>query len=157
MFDATLGKFARQVLALFNANSSDKNWLTLCVSPSNIFNNSAKFRIFRLENEVRFIFAHNITVGWNWHNIQIVGVYQFSCFCLCSSSHACKLVVHAEVVLQSNGCKSLVLFVDAHAFFCFNSLVNAFAPTTALQNTACEFIDDLYVATINDVILVASV
>ena len=51
----------------------------------------------------------------------------------------------------------MVFFVDAYAFFGFNSLVNTFAPTTAFQDTPGELIDNLYVAGINDVILVAAI
>ena len=46
VFDSALRKLARQMLTLFNADCSDKNRLTLCVSSGNIFNNCAKFGIF---------------------------------------------------------------------------------------------------------------
>ena len=145
------------MLALFNADGSNKNWLTLRITPHNVVDNSTEFGIFRLENKVGFIVTNNIAVGRNWHHVQIVRISQFSGFGLCGTSHARKLVVHTEVVLQSNCCKSLVLFVDAYAFFGFNSLVNTFAPTTAFQDAASELIDNLYVAGIDDVILVATV
>ena len=157
VLDATFGELARQMFALFNADGSDQNWLTLCVSPGNIFDNCTKFGIFRLEDQVGFVFTHNIAVGWNGHNVQIVGVHQFSGFCLGCTSHSSKLVVHTEVVLQSNCCKSLVFFVDAHAFFGFNRLVNTFTPTSAFKDASREFIDDLYIARINDVVLIAAV
>ena len=145
------------MLALFNADGSDKNWLTLGVATHNVVNNCAKFGIFRLENKVSFIVTNHIAVGRNRHHVETVRVYQFSCFGLCGTSHARKLVVHTEVVLQSDCCKSLVLFVDAHAFFSFDSLVDTFAPTTAFQDAASELIDNLYVAGIDDVVLVAAV
>jgi glucokinase len=51
------------MFALFNADGSDKNWLTLCIATDNVFNNGAEFGIFRFENKVGFIFTHNIAVG----------------------------------------------------------------------------------------------
>ena len=35
--------------------------------------------------------------------------------------------------------------------------MNTFAPTPSFKNTACEFIHNLYFATLNDVVLIAAV
>ena len=51
----------------------------------------------------------------------------------------------------------MVLFVDAHAFFGFNCLVNTFAPPSAFKDSARKFIDNLYITRINDVVLIAAV
>ena len=51
----------------------------------------------------------------------------------------------------------MVLFVDAHAFFGFNCLVNTFAPSSAFKDSARKFIDNLYITRINDVVLIAAV
>ena len=57
------------MLTLFNADGSDKNWLTLGIAPHDVVDNSTEFGIFRLENKVGFIFTHNIAVGRDWHHV----------------------------------------------------------------------------------------
>ena len=89
--------------------------------------------------------------------MQIVGIHQFGSFSLGRSGHAREFVVHAEIVLQCDRRKRLVLFFDLDALFGFNRLVDTFTPATTFQNTTCKFVDDFYFATLNDVVLVAAV
>ena len=49
----------------------------------------------------------------------------------------------------------MVLFLNFYAFFSFNSLVDAFAPATALKNSPSEFIDDFHFTVLHDVVLIA--
>ena len=103
------------------------------------------------------VFANVWSICGNRHHLQVVCIDQFGCFCLRRTGHTCQLVVHAEVVLQCDGGECLILFVDANAFFGLHRLVKPFTPATAFQNATCELVDNLYFATINDVILVALV
>ncbi|CAB4620421.1 unannotated protein [freshwater metagenome] len=155
--DSTLGELTRQILALFDTDCSHQDWLALFVTFGDVVDDCLELGDFTLINKVGFIISNNIAVGGNRNNLQFVGVHQFSSFGLRSTSHTRQLVVHAEVVLQSNCCQRLVFFVNTKSFFGFYCLVNTFTPATAFKNTPCEFVDNLDFATIDDVILVASV
>ena len=74
-----------------------------------------------------------------------------------STGHAGELVVHTEVVLKGDRGEGLVFLFDLHALFGFNGLVNTFGPATTLENTAGELVDDLHLAALHDVVLVALV
>ena len=71
------------------------------------------------------------------------------------SGHTTEFVVHAEIVLQRNRCKSLILFFDLDALFGLYRLVNALAPSATFKNSSGELVDDLYFTILNDVVLVA--
>ncbi len=71
--------------------------------------------------------------------------------------HAGELVVHAEVVLQSNRGKGLVLVFDAHALFGLDRLVQALRVAPAGQNATGELVDDLDLAVLDDVLDVSLV
>ena len=68
-----------------------------------------------------------------------------------------ELVVHAEVVLQGDRGEGLVLLFDLHALLGLDRLVDAFAPAAALEDAAGELVDDLHLAALDDVVLVALV
>ena len=55
------------------------------------------------------------------------------------------------------GGEGLVLLFDLHAFFGFDRLVQAFRPPPALEDAAGELVDDLHLAVLDDVVLVALV
>jgi hypothetical protein len=78
-------------------------------------------------------------------------------FRLRGTGHAPQLLVHAEVVLQSDGRECLVLFLDAHAFLGLDRLVEAFGVTTSGKDAAGELVDDLDLAVLDHVLDVALV
>ena len=157
MTNAALGQLASKILALFDTDGADKNRLTLCMTLGDVFDDGFELRELGLVDEVWLINAHDAAVGRNRHHLQGIGVDELGSFCLRRTGHTRQLFVHAEIVLQCDCCQCLVLFVDANALFGFDCLVNSFAPATTLENSAGEFIDNLYFAGVNDVILVAAV
>ena len=73
------------------------------------------------------------------------------------AGHAGELVVQAEVVLQRDRGEGLVLLLDLHALLGLDRLVQALGPAPALEDAAGELVDDLHLAVLDDVVLVALV
>ena len=71
------------------------------------------------------------------------------------AGHAGELVVHAEVVLEGDRGEGLVLLLDLHALLGLDRLVEALGPAAALEDAAGELVDDLHLAVLDDVVLVA--
>ena len=71
------------------------------------------------------------------------------------AGHAGELVIHEEVVLESDGGERLVLLANDHAFLGLDGLVQALGVAPALHNAAGELIDDLDLAVDNNILLVA--
>ena len=96
-------------------------------------------------------------VGRDRHHGEAVGVHQLGGLGLGRTGHAGELVVHAEVVLQRDRGEGLVLLLDLHALFGLDRLVDALAPAAALEDATGELVDDLHLAVLDDVVLVALV
>ena len=83
--------------------------------------------------------AHRLVRRDNQH-IQVVDFAELGCFRFRRAGHAGQLLVHAEIILESNGRERLVLALDLHAFFRFDRLVQAIGPAAARHQTPGEFI-----------------
>ena len=75
---------------------------------------------------------------------------------LCGTGHAGQFLVQPEVVLQRDRGEGLVLVLDGDTFFGLDSLVQAVAPPTSLENSSGEVVDDLDLAAVDDVLVVAN-
>ena len=71
------------------------------------------------------------------------------------SGHARDLFVHLEEVLEGDRRQGLVLAGHLDAFLGFQRLVQPFAITPALEDTAGKLVDDQDLAVLDDVIDVA--
>ena len=123
----------------------------------NVVHNGSELCLFRLINEVSLVVTNHFAVCRNWNHCKVVGVHQFGGFCLGGSRHSSELVVHAEIVLQRDGGKSLILFFNLYALFGFNGLVDTFAPAATFKNSTSEFVNNFNFTVLNDVVLVAVV
>ena len=157
MLHAALLQLARQQLALLHAHGANQHGLTGFVARCDVVDHRLELGFFRLVDEVGFVLAHHLAVRGNRHHVEAVGVHQFRRLGLCGSRHARQLVVHAEVVLQRDGGKRLVFFLDLDAFLGFDGLVDSLAPSATLEDSAGELVDDLHLALLHDVVLVAVV
>ena len=155
MLDATLIKLARQQLALFDADSTDQDWLACFVPCFDVVHHRSELCCLRLVDEVGIVHSDHGAVSWNWYHLQAVCIHQFGCFSLSRSSHSAEFVVHAKVVLQCDRRKSLVFFFDLDALFGLDRLVNALAPSATFKNSSGELVNNLHFAVLNDVVLVA--
>ena len=157
VLDTALVELTRKELALFHADGSDKNRLTIFILLSNFIDNSSKLCTLIFVDEVGLIETLNRFIGGNRDNSKLIGVDKFCCFGLSSTGHTREFFVHAEIVLQCDGGKSLVFLFNFDAFFGLNCLVNTFTPAATFKNTTCKFVDDFYFTTLDDVVLIAFV
>ncbi len=110
----------------------------------NLVNNGVEFLARSFEYQVFLIVADDVSVGRNHHHIQFVDVPQFAGFGFGGTGHTCQLVIHAEVILQSNGGIRLGDFSHLHVFFGFQCLVQAVGITATFHHTACLLVHNLH-------------
>src|ERR1700674_3537345 len=72
-----------------------------------------------------------------------------------STRHTCKLLIQAEVVLEGDSGKRMVLALYFNALFGLNRLVQALAIATSWHLAACELIDDYHFPVFDDIVFVA--
>ena len=123
MTNSLAGKKGRQMFRLFNGNGTNQNRLSFLMGFCNLLNNCVPFVAFVKVNFIIFVFASYWFVCRNNNNIKVVNLTEFYGFSCSGTSHARKFVVHAEEVLESNGCKGSVSLSNADVFLCFNSLM----------------------------------
>ena len=88
-------------------------------------------------------------------HLQLVDLAELGVLGHGGTRHARQLLVQAEVVLQRDGGKRLVLFLHLHVLFRLDGLVQALGPAAALHDAAGELVDDLHFAVRDDVVDVA--
>ena len=108
-----------------------------------VVDNRIELLPLRFEDHVVLVLAGDGAVGRNGHHIQCVDVPQFLCLGLRRSSHARKLVVHAEVILQGHRRIGLGGRLDAHPLLRLNGLVESIRVAPALHNPARLLVDNL--------------
>src|SRR3546814_20891968 len=69
--------------------------------------------------------------------------------------HAGKLVVHAEIVLEGDGCQRLVFVLDLDAFFGLDRLVQAIGPAPTHHQSSCELVDNDDFVVLDHILLIA--
>ena len=93
----------------------------------------------------------------NRHDRELVGVAELGGLGLGGTGHAGELLVHAEVVLQGDRRPGVVLLLDAHALFGLDRLVQSVGPSSTVEGAPGELVDDLHLAGVDQVLLVAVV
>ena len=83
-------------------------------------------------------------VGGDHHHIQFVDVPELTCFRFCGTGHTGQLVIHTEVVLESDGSKGLGCSLNLHILLGLNCLVETVTPTAAFHDTARGFVHYLH-------------
>ena len=155
--DAAGGEHAREELALFHADRADEDRLALGVALLDVAHDGVELGPLALVDEVGMVATDHRAVGRDRHDLQPVGVHQLGGLGLRGAGHARELLVHAEVVLQRDGGERLVLLLDRDALLGLHRLVDALAPAATLEDAAGELVDDLHLAVLDDVVLVAVV
>ena len=108
-------------------------------------------------NFVVFVFTCYRFVGRNNNDIQVVNLTEFNCFGCSGTGHARQLVVHAEKVLESNGCKRAVSLCNADMLFCFDSLMQTVTVAATFKNTSGKFINNLNCTVFYDIVYIVVV
>ena len=153
--DVALFEEFAELFALLDRNRTDQYRLAFGVPGSYVVGNSVVFRCFGLENQINFVFANQRQVRRNLDHVQSVGGVKFGGLGLGRTGHTSEFLVQPEVVLQRDRGERLILFLDLHAFFGFDRLMQAVAPTPTFKDATGEIVNDLYLAIVDDVFLVA--
>ena len=153
--DAALLELARELLRLLDRDGADQHRLALLVAFGDVVDRGVVLRVFRLVDVVGVVDADHRPVRRDRHDLQVVGVRELAGLGRRGAGHARELVVHAEVVLQRDRREGLVLFLDVHALFGLDRLVQALTPTAALEDAAGELVDDVHLAVLHEVVDVA--
>ena len=96
----------------------------------------------------------NRLIGRDGHHIEFIDVPELACFGLCCTGHTGKLVIHTEVVLESDGGECLRGGFDLHAFFGLDGLVEPVAVAASFHDTACLFVDDFDFVVVDNVFII---
>ena len=131
-----------QQFRYFNRGGTNQHRASLLRKFGYLVDYGIVFFSFGFVNEIIFIPTRNGSVGWNFYYVKFVDFPEFPCFGNCRTCHARKLVVHAEIVLQGNGRKSLRSRFNLYILFGFNGLVQSVGVTTSIHDTSCLLIDD---------------
>src|ERR1700730_9011522 len=100
------------------------------------------FFFFGAINNVGVFFADQGAIGGNHDDVEVVNLTEFGRFRFRRTSHAGKFLVHAEIVLEGDGCKRLILALDFYAFLGFHGLVQTVGPAAAGHLAAGQFVND---------------
>ena len=92
---------------------------------------------FRTVNDVVVLEANQRAICGNGDDIEVVNFCELRGFGFSRSGHARKLLVHAEIILESDGRERLIFALDFHAFFGFDGLVQSIGPA-ASGHLACR-------------------
>jgi hypothetical protein len=113
--------------------------------------------VLGLVDQVGLVDALEVAVGGDRHHLERVGAGELGGLGERRAGHAGELVVHAEVVLEGDRGEGLVLLLDLHPLLGLDGLVQALGPAAALEDATGELVDDLHLAVLEDVVLVALV
>ena len=154
MLNLTHAQHLAQHFGDFDRSGTDQNGSTCIDQALDLFDDCFVLFAFCFVNTVVHVFTGNRTVGRDYHNIQFVDVPEFACFCFGCTGHTRKFMVHTEVVLQRNGCKSLGGSFYFHTFFCFDGLMESVGITASFHDTSCLFVYNLNLSVYHNIFIV---
>ena len=140
--------------ALFDAHRSHENRLPLFMTFANLRRNGLDFDFFIKVDDVVIIFANDVFGRRNTDDVQFVYLLELFRFRVCRAGHSRKFIVHAEVILERDGGKSLAFRLNFHPFFGLNGLMQPIGPTTTVHHASRKVIDDDNLAILYDIILI---
>ena len=155
--DAALGEQTAEDARSGHAGGADEDRLALGMARLDVVDDGVELRLFGLVDQVGLVDALERSVRRDRHDTEPVGVHQLGGLGLGRTGHAGEFVVHAEVVLEGDRGEGLVLLFDLHPFLRLDRLVDALGPTATLEDATGELVDDLHLAALDDVVLVALV
>ena len=143
------------VFTLLNGDGAHQHRLSLFMAGNNLLNNCMVLARVIFIHHVRVIQTNHRLIGGNFDNIQTVNCLEFLCLCGSSARHTGQLVIKAEVILEGNGGKGLVLFLNIHMLLRLDRLVKALRIPSAQHQTTGKFIHDDDLAVFHDIIDIA--
>ena len=144
----------REELGYLDGCRADKNGAAAVAHLDYLVDHGVVFLACCLIDTVLKVFARYGTVCRNLHDIKLIDVPELTGFRHCSTCHAGKLVVHAEIVLQRDSGECLCRSLHAHMLFRLDSLMEAVAPASAFHDTSCLFVNDFHLAVDDNVFVI---
>ena len=142
MGNAVLLQHRAQFLRLGDGGGTNQHRLALGMDFRHLLAHSLILGLLGLVNEVRMVDALHRLVGRHHNDRQVVYLQELVFLSLGGTCHAAQLVIHAEVVLEGNGSKSLGLTLNLHALLGLDGLMEAVRITASLHETARELVHD---------------
>ena len=154
---AALVEEPREVLGLGDRGGADEDRLAAVPPLDDVIDDGLELRVLGLVDEVGLVATLARHVGRDRDDGEVVGVAELRRLGLGGARHAGELLVEAEVVLQRDRRPGVVLVLDLHALLGLDGLVRAVGPPATLERAAGELVDDLHLAAVDEVVLVAVV
>ena len=107
-----------------------------------MFGYSHEFTLLILENKVVVVCAFRWLVGWHCRYFQSIYLSEFFCRSKSSTGHARKLLVHSEIILESNRTIGARFLFNFDALLGLNGLMETFRPAAAGLEAASKSIYD---------------
>ncbi len=153
--DAALVKQARELLGAFDGHGADEAGLAVCVARRHVVGHGVELRLDGAVDKVVLVVADDRLVRRDGHHGQVVDLAELLVLGHGGAGHAGEFVVEAEVVLQRDGGKGLVLLAHLHALLGLHGLVQALRPAPSLHDAPGELVHDLHLAVGHHVVDVA--
>ena len=107
-----------------------------------------------LIDNIRCVHTNHGFIGRNNHYAEIINLLKFLFFSFSSTGHTGQLLIHTEVVLESDSSQSLAFTLNLDAFLSFDSLMQAFGEAATKHEAAGKFVNDNYLTIFNHIITV---
>ncbi len=107
---------------------------------------------FGLIDTIVHINTGNRTIGRDNHYIQFIDVPKLARFGFRRTGHTGELMIHTEIVLQSDCSKCLRSGFNLHAFLGFYRLMQSVTPTASFHDTSGLLVNNLHLTVHNDIV-----
>src|SRR5216683_1343620 len=152
MLDPGFLKLVRNALRLFDRYRADQHRLATLATVLDLLDYRVELFRLGLVDHVVIVFADHRHVGGNHGDVEVVDFPELDRLGICSTGHAGKLLVHAEVILEGDRRERLVFGFDLDAFLGFDRLVQPVAPAPPRHQAAGELVDDNHLAFLDHVV-----
>ena len=112
--------------------------------PFYLIDNRLKLFALGLIDHIVHILAGYGLIGGDFHHIELIDIPEFARFGRGRPRHTCQLLIHAEVVLESDGGIGLSGSFHLRVLFRFHCLVQSIAPTATFHDAPRLLVDDLH-------------
>ncbi len=152
--DARRIEIVAHELVVLDRDRADEHWLALLVELFDPLGHCAILPGRSLEDEIIKVFSRRGPVRRDDDHIEPIDGEKFFLARERGTGHARDLLVHAEIILERDRGIGACLFFYQYAFFCFNRLVQTFAPTATGLHTAREFVNNHNLTILHDVLFI---
>ncbi len=153
--DAALVQKARELLGVLDGHGADEARLAGRVALGDVVGHGVELAVHRAVHQVVLVLADDRAVRRDGHDRQLVDLAELGILGHGGTGHARELVVEAEVVLQRDGGKRLVLLAHDDALLGLERLMQALGVAATLHDAAGKLVDDLHLAVHHHVVHVA--